>query len=87
MDDPHVGAGAEPRRGERAALYAGIGGSGGQVMAWNLTGKSLWTAQTDGNVEAVTVANGEVIAGGHYQNFCDLGTNCQTPLCASTSRR
>ena len=34
---------------------------------------------TDGNVEAVTVANGEVIAGGHYQNFCDPGTNCADP--------
>jgi hypothetical protein len=63
-----------------STLYAGIGGTGGQVMAWNLTGKSLWTAQTDGNVEAVTVANGEVIAGGHYQNFCDAGTNCQNPI-------
>ncbi len=62
------------------SLYAGIGGTGGQVMGWNLTGKSLWTAQTDGNVEAVTVANGEVIAGGHYQNFCDLGTNCADPV-------
>ena len=62
------------------SLYAGIGGSGGQVMAWNLSGKSLWTAQTDGNVEAVTVANGEVIAGGHYQNFCNLGTDCTNPI-------
>jgi hypothetical protein len=24
-----------------STLYAGIGGTGGQVMAWNLTGKSL----------------------------------------------
>jgi hypothetical protein len=62
------------------SLYAGIGGSGGQVMGWNLSGKSLWTAQTDGNVEAVTVANGEVIAGGHYQNFCNLGTDCTNPI-------
>lgn len=63
-----------------STLYAGIGGTGGQVMAWNLSGTSLWTAQTDGNVEAVTVANGEVIAGGHYQNFCDVGTNCSHPV-------
>jgi hypothetical protein len=61
-------------------VYAGIGGSGGRVISWDTSGNLLWTASTDGNVEAVIVANGEVIAGGHYNNFCDPNTNCTNPV-------
>jgi hypothetical protein len=61
-------------------VYAGIGGSGGRVISWDPSGNLLWTASTDGNVETVTLANGEVIAGGHYNNFCDPNTNCTNPV-------
>ena len=61
-------------------VYAGIGGSGGRIINWDTSGNLLWTAYTDGNVEAVTLANGEVIAGGHYNNFCDPNTNCTNPI-------
>jgi hypothetical protein len=63
-----------------ATVYMGIGGSGGKVGAYTTTGTSDWTMQTDGNVEAVLLATGELIAGGHFNNFCDPNTNCANPV-------
>lgn len=61
-------------------VYTAQGGSGGKVAAYTTGGVSVWTIQTDGNVESVVVANGELVAGGHYNNFCDLNTNCTNPV-------
>jgi Domain of unknown function (DUF5122) beta-propeller len=61
-------------------VYTAQGGSGGKVVAYTTAGASVWTMQTDGNVETVVLANGELIAGGHFNNFCDPNTNCTNPI-------
>jgi hypothetical protein len=67
--------------GVNGSMFAGIGGRGGMVAAFDdATGSLLWQAQTDGNVQAITVAGGQVIPGGHFNNFCDLGTGCRNPV-------
>lgn len=43
------------------------------------TGGSSWQVRFDGNVQAIGVSDGEVIAGGHFQNFCP-GMSCTAPV-------
>jgi trimeric autotransporter adhesin len=53
-------------------VFAGGDGSGGHVGAFDLaTGAKLWTLQTDGGVQGVTVINGLLYVGGHFDNVCD----------------
>ncbi len=62
-------------------VFAGIGGKGGTVAAYaQSSGRMLWRDQTDGNVQAIATAGGEVIPGGHFNRFCDLGTDCAHPV-------
>jgi outer membrane protein assembly factor BamB len=66
---------------EDGSVFAAIAGKGGMVAAYAAdSGGRLWQAQTDGNVQAITTAGGSVVAGGHFDNFCDLGTNCAHPV-------
>lgn len=66
---------------DNGSVFAAIGGRGGKVAAYaQANGSLLWQDQTDGNVQAITAAAGEVIPGGHFNNFCDLGTACQNPV-------
>jgi hypothetical protein len=52
-------------------VYAAGAGSGGNFAAFNpSSGSMLWQGGTDGNVQAITVFNGDVYAGGHYTNYC-----------------
>jgi len=44
------------------------------------TGGTSWQVGFDGNVQAVGISDGEVVAGGHFQNICDPGTNCTNPI-------
>ena len=37
-------------------------------------------AKTDGNMQAITVAAGEVIAGGHFNHVCSAGSGCLNPI-------
>lgn len=55
-------------------LIAGLAGDGGRVVGISLrTGHAVWTRWLDGNVKAVAIADGEVIVGGHFMNFCAPG--------------
>ena len=66
---------------EDGSVFAAIAGKGGMVATFAADGGGrLWQAQTDGNVQAITTAGGSVVAGGHFDNFCDLGTNCAHPV-------
>jgi hypothetical protein len=53
-------------------LYAAVGGhQGGQLDSFNpQTGGLRWTRFADGDVQAVSVAGSEIIAGGHFVNAC-----------------
>ena len=54
-----------------STLYAAGDGSGGHVGAFVMsTGARIWTLQTDGGVQAVTIMNGVLYAGGHFDNVC-----------------
>ena len=51
-------------------LYAAEGGPGGALTAYDpSTGNSLWRKTADGDVQALTVMEGKVYAGGHFLAF------------------
>ena len=57
-----------------------VGHFNNRFERFTATGGTSWQVGFDGNVQAVTVSDGEVIAGGHFQNICDPGTNCTNPI-------
>jgi hypothetical protein len=59
------------------SIYAGTFNN--RLVGFDASGSFSWQRQMDGNVQAVTVSDGEVVAGGHFNNLCDLGTNCANP--------
>ncbi|MEH1124693.1 hypothetical protein [Micromonospora sp. CPCC 206061] len=52
------------------AVYAAHGGPGGRVVAYGLDGASRWNLTMDGDPHAVTVLDGIVYFGGHFDNVC-----------------
>ncbi len=49
------------------AVHAGVGGPGGRVSTYDVaTARRLWQTTTDGDVQAVALADGKLIAGGHF---------------------
>jgi hypothetical protein len=48
---------------------------GNRLQRWTPTGAQSWHDTTDGNIQAMTISDGELIAGGHYVNFC-VGGSC-----------
>jgi hypothetical protein len=53
------------------SLWVVGNGSGGHVSGYDVSsGAKLWTIQTDGGVVAVTLVDGVVVAGGHFNNVC-----------------
>jgi hypothetical protein len=72
-----------------SAVVAMTAGGDGSVYAGHFNnrferftpaGGTSWQIGFDGNVQAVGVSDGEVIAGGHFQNICDVGTSCSNPI-------
>jgi outer membrane protein assembly factor BamB len=65
-------------------VYAAGTGNGGNIVAFNpATGAQLWIGGLDGNDQAITVQDGNVYVGGHFNNYCGqvAGTNaCRTPV-------
>lgn len=51
-------------------VYAAAGGPGGRVHAFDESGSQTWQRTTDGDVTAVTVHDGIVYAGGHFEKVC-----------------
>jgi hypothetical protein len=52
------------------AVYAAADGPGGHLRAFTLGGANLWNVTADGAFNAVTVLNGDIFAGGHFDNIC-----------------
>jgi hypothetical protein len=53
-----------------SAVYAAHGGPGGRIVAYGLDGTSRWNLTMDGDPQAVTVLDGIVYFGGHFDNVC-----------------
>ncbi len=68
---------AMAERGD-GSIYAGTGNN--RLTAFDASGVTTWQIGFDGNVQAIAVSDGEVVAGGHFDNLCDLGTNCTNPI-------
>jgi hypothetical protein len=67
----HTSYGIVALAADANGIYAAGAGSGGNFAAFSpSTGSSKWVGGTNGNVQAITVFNGEVYAGGHYTNYC-----------------
>ncbi len=63
--------------GGDGSIYAGHFNN--RMERFTPTGGTSWQVRFDGNVQAIGISDGEVIAGGHFQNFCDA-LNCATPI-------
>ena len=61
-------------------VFAGLGGPGGYVTGYSDTGSLRWTRKLNGNVQAITAAGGEIVAGGHFDYLCNKGAGCVNPL-------
>ncbi len=46
--------------------YVAAGGPGGSILRYGPTGRQTWRVSTDGDVQAIGLFEGEVIAGGHF---------------------
>ncbi|MEV4414526.1 hypothetical protein [Catellatospora sp. NPDC049609] len=66
-------------------LYAGIDGTGGRATAMDLAGNAKWTITTDGDVQAITVLDGIVYLGGHFDNVCKSANTGNKGLCLDGS--
>jgi hypothetical protein len=67
------------------AVYAGLGGQGGKVMAYHLNGAKKWMATVDGDVQAITELDGIVYTGGHFDNVCTTNSNGDQGVCTDGS--
>ncbi|HEY2789744.1 MAG TPA: hypothetical protein VGI72_09810 [Gaiellales bacterium] len=63
------------------SLYAGVGGhQGGQLDSYQpSTGSLRWHRFADGDVQTVSVAGSEILAGGHFLNVCSTNAGGGTP--------
>jgi outer membrane protein assembly factor BamB len=67
-------------------VYAGGLGDGGNFSAFNpVTGATIWSGGTDGNVQAIAVDGPTVYVGGHFANYC--GASAGSHLCPSPQPR
>ncbi|MEO8476514.1 MAG: fibronectin type III domain-containing protein [Actinomycetota bacterium] len=71
-------------------LFVAEGGPGGKVQAFSWPAGSLqWTAQFDGDMQALVARDGIVYAGGHQLAYCVGGTGAGAPFVCDrpTTRR
>jgi outer membrane protein assembly factor BamB len=66
------------------AVYAGLGGPGGRTIAYRMDGRPLWTATTDGDIQALAYLDGVVYAGGHFDRACTRAVATPTSWCSAT---
>lgn len=68
-------------------VYAAVGGPGGHVQAFEKDGSLAWERAASGDVEALTVHDGHVYAGGHFDRICTVGDLDPDETCQSDDQR
>jgi len=66
-------------------LFVTGGGNGGHMAAYTLGGARIWFRVTDGAGAAVTVAGGQVVFGGHFNNVCKSNLGGGNPFHCTTN--
>ncbi|MEN3306177.1 MAG: hypothetical protein V7603_2379 [Micromonosporaceae bacterium] len=65
-------------------VYAGLGGPGGRTIAYRMDGRPLWTATTDGDVQALAYLDRVVYVGGHFDRACSRPVVAVTSWCLAS---
>ncbi|MDI1460956.1 hypothetical protein QEZ54_08270 [Catellatospora sp. KI3] len=69
------------------SVYVGVDGGGGRASAMDLAGLVRWTVATDGAVQAMTVLDGVLYLGGHFDNVCASANTGHLGLCRDGATR
>jgi fibronectin type 3 domain-containing protein len=87
QDHPESGDHVDALTATATQLFAAEGGPGGKAEGFDQsTGARQWTAQVDGDAQAIAASGSLVYVGGHFVNYCVGGTGsgapyeCTTPL-------